>query len=212
MGIGMRGVAGLLGTAAVSGLASWATIGTSPESSASPRLADAGSPRVAGPIEGHATWFRYQTIKQLSTASELVVKGTVTDVAEYPPITAAMAGAAEGAPPIPRQIVTVAVEDVLFGEDPGAIVRVVHALPPKGVAFSEDPEYKAREKTLLFLRSAREPGSGRPTNRGLWEQVGIDGRLRLTEQGKAIGALPNGPEREINETNDLPATIKEAKR
>ncbi len=165
------------------------------------------------PVAAHAVWNRHTDLRQLMRPTEVVVKATVVAVEAGPTITASDAGAAAGSPDIPQQRVTFRTDEVAFGSSPGTTFTVLHALPPEGTTFPEDPPYVAGQKNLLFLAPAVGPGRHAPRIDGVWQRVGIDGRLPIDRNGQAKGLMPNGPGPEINKAmGDLRRVLAEAKR
>lgn len=184
----------------LSGGLSWVVLGERPMSSA----------ESEGPLAAHAVWTRHENLADLMHTTEVVVRGKVLDVEPYPPITWRDAGAAEGAPELPRKLITFRTDEQLFGPGVGDTFTVLHTLPPAGTILTEDPLYVRGEDSLLFLRTAQGP-KGRAEVAGALSVVGIDGRYGIARTGELRPALGGGPVQEVQQARQNPQRFKEAK-
>lgn len=161
------------------------------------------------PAPAHATWFRHESLKDLMKPTAYVVAGKVVAVEPYAPITAKDAGAAEGAPEIPRQIATLRVSQQYFGAKLEPEISVVQNLAPDDAVFSEDPPYRSGDELMLFLRDAIGPRS--VPIPGALSRVGIDGLYRQQRDGRFTPALGGAPEAEVAAATRNPEKFREAK-
>jgi hypothetical protein len=140
--------------------------------------------------------------------ASVVVTATVTDVSALAPITAADAGAASGAPDIPRERVSVTVDRRLLG-DAGDAVEIIDTRLPGKPQSDEDPGYRAGERYVLFLKPAVGPGGAIG---GAWQTVSNDGRLPLRADNDVRELLPRGPRDEIRAAwPNIESKLQEAK-
>jgi hypothetical protein len=142
-------------------------------------------------------------------STDLVVRGEVVDVQPYAPITAADAGSAVGAPPLPRKLVTLRVGAELFGHAGASTIKIVHDLPPEGSVLVEDPVPRLSEEMVVFLRPGLGPrGVIIP---GAWSRVSIDGRYTLSRGGRVDAMVPGGPLEAVRDALAEPDRLREAK-
>lgn len=140
-----------------------------------------------------------------------IARGTVVQVADYPAITFKDAGSAEGAPAIPRKLVTFRRDERLYGGLDGTTFQVVQPLAPGGAVFPENPEFKVGERALLFLRPTMEP-DGTAAKTPALSMVGIDGRYRIASSGEIDAMLDGAPIADVRAAARQPSRFEEATR
>lgn len=160
-------------------------------------------------LPAHAVWHRHETLRVLMRDARIVTRGTVVGVTAYPPITWQDAGASEGAPEIPRRLVTFRTDDQYFGQRLGETFAVVQALPPDGALLPEFPTFVVGERAVLFLRGAVGP-KGRNEIPGAYDLIGIDGRYRVDETGRVVAFLGGAPVDEVDAAVRNPRRFQEA--